>query len=269
MSRLSPRSVIATCTFMLTAVLTARFFPAPVNDTLPAYAPSYPSGNQLLALSSAVIVAILARDALAALLPKLMSSRTAPEQSDETTPLTSASSSTATATSTSTSSSSWLCSLPYLLSGLTFSLGLMVSGMVNPLKVLGFLRFPPPLDTFDPSLGMIVAGAVIPNGIHWFALRRAQEKSGKAAEPRFSWESWQVPSRTQIDWRLLVGAAVFGMGWGTAGVCPGPAIETGGSLLVAAFQGADVSRAATGWAAYAVNMLLGMGAVRVLDKVIA
>jgi hypothetical protein len=59
------------------------------------------------------------------------------------------------------------------------------------------------------------------------------------------------------------------MGWGTAGVCPGPAIETGGSLLVAAFQGADVSRAATGWAAYAVNMLLGMGAVRVLDKVIA
>lgn len=250
---------------MVTAIITARLFPAPLHDKLPAYAPTYPTTQQLVLLSGAVVVALIARDALAWLMPKLMGSTATTTPSSESEPLTGL---TTQVASPEAAETSWVATLPYLLSGTTFSLGLAVAGMVNPLKVLGFLRIPPPLDTFDPSLAMVVVGAVVPNGIHYYVLRAKQTREGKTAA-RFPWEHWRVPSRTDIDWRLVAGAAVFGVGWGIAGVCPGPGIETAGGLIAAAWEGQDVSAAAVGWGAYVVNLVLGMAAARGLDRVLA
>jgi uncharacterized membrane protein YedE/YeeE len=251
-SRLSPRSLLATATFFLTAVLTARFFPAPLHESASvsaAYTPTYPSKASLAVLGGTVVLAALARQAIAALVPRAMKylrSRSADEPQTEA------------VAPPSTAAEHALASVPYFTSGLTFSLGLAASGMIDPLKVLGFLRLPPPAESFDPSLAMVVLGGLIPNAIHWVLASRNPK-------PHLAWEKWQVPSRTDFDWRLVTGAAAFGAGWGLAGVCPGPAIETAGSLVAAAVQGVDVSVAAQGWAAYFANLLLGMGAVRVLE----
>ena len=114
--------------------------------------------------------------------------------------------------------------LPYALSGLTFSLGLLISGMVSPLKVISFLRLIPPWTVFDPSLFFIVLGGVVPNAVDWaFTTSKT---------PRLPWEAWRVPDRKDIDWKLLLGSAVFGVGWGMAGVCPGPAIVALGEAFV-------------------------------------
>jgi len=249
-SRLSPRSLVATVTFFVTAVLTARIFPAPVGEAS-AISISNPTKTQLSLLGGAVVLALLAKDAVSALVPKVMKKCRANENCPENV---APESEVETAIST----------IPYFSAGLTFAVGLSMSGMVNPLKVLGFLRIPPPLESFDPSLAMVMLSAVVPNGIQWYLLRRDNK-----LKPNLAWEKWQVPNRKEIDWRLVLGAFVFGAGWGLGGVCPGPGLETAGQLATAAFNGADVSAAAKGWAAYFVNLLLGMAAVRGLDKVLA
>jgi uncharacterized membrane protein YedE/YeeE len=249
-SRLSPRSLVATATFFLSAVLTARLFPAPLAE-LAANVATYPSKNHLAWLGGAVVLAVLARDAITALLPKLMKKCRAVPACPESAP-------------PACEAENAVSAIPYYISGLTFAVGLSMSGMINPLKVLGFLRLPPPLDSFDPSLAMVVLGGIIPNAIHWAALRANQQ-----LKPQLAWEKWQVPVRSEIDWRLLSGSALFGVGWGLAGVCPGPAVETLGQLATAAFNGADVSAAGKGWAVYFANLLIGMAAVRGLDKVLA
>ncbi len=93
-----------------------------------------------------------------------------------------------------------------LASGLLFGLGLTVSGMIDPAKVLGFLDV---AGDWDPSLAFVMAGA-IPIAAIGFALRR------------------QAPAQPQprIDRRLVLGATVFGAGWGLAGFCPGPALAS-------------------------------------------
>lgn len=158
---------------------------------------------------------------------------------------------------------------PYLLTGITFSLGLILSGMVSPLKVIGFLRFPPPMAGFDPSLALVFLGGVVPNAIHW---------RGVVPVPKLPWEKWRVPSRTDIDWRLVLGSLLFGLGWGLAGVCPGPAVVAGGQLswnLLASVgaKGPDAvfgvdGAALLGWAAFADLLVLGMAAAKGLDKLI-
>lgn len=103
--------------------------------------------------------------------------------------------------------------LAALFAGLLFGGGLVISGMTNPAKVLGFLDV---FGRWDPSLALVMVGAI---GVHFLLLRRIFARSGPILEERF-----ERPSRTEIDSPLVVGAAVFGVGWGLGGVCPGPGI---------------------------------------------
>ena len=97
--------------------------------------------------------------------------------------------------------------------GLIFGLGLIVSGMANPHKVLGFLDLAGP---WDPSLALVMGGAVAV-GLLGFALARKRERS-------LLGEPMQLPTAMALDGKLLTGAALFGIGWGLAGFCPGPAL---------------------------------------------
>jgi uncharacterized protein len=97
--------------------------------------------------------------------------------------------------------------------GLLFGLGLVVSGMANPAKVLNFLDF---FGTWDPSLAFVMGGAVI---VAFFGYRVALSRGSPVVG-----ETFHLPNRSDIDRRLIVGPALFGFGWGLGGFCPGPAL---------------------------------------------
>jgi hypothetical protein len=97
--------------------------------------------------------------------------------------------------------------------GLLFGLGLCVSGMILPSKVKGFLDVAGP---WDPSLGFVMGGAV---GVGLIAFRLARGRSRALLG-----EEMRLPANNRIDASLLIGATIFGIGWGLGGVCPGPAI---------------------------------------------
>jgi uncharacterized membrane protein YedE/YeeE len=101
--------------------------------------------------------------------------------------------------------------------GLIFGLGLIVSGMANPAKVLNFLDFAAiRTGNWDASLAFVMAGAIAVTFIGYkFVLRRSQPVFG---------EIFHLPTREDIDARVIAGPAIFGIGWGLAGFCPGPAI---------------------------------------------
>ena len=100
-----------------------------------------------------------------------------------------------------------------LLTGLVFGVGLIVSGMANPAKVLGFLDL---AGTWDPSLAFVMGGAIAV-GFVAFAVARRRTVSLLGAEMK-------LPTARQIDRRLVAGSVLFGVGWGVAGFCPGPAL---------------------------------------------
>ena len=100
-----------------------------------------------------------------------------------------------------------------LLAGLVFGLGLIVSGMANPAKVLGFLDL---AGAWDPSLALVMAGAIVVGVVAFFAARQ-RTVSLLGAEMK-------LPNARQIDRRLVGGSLLFGIGWGVAGFCPGPAL---------------------------------------------
>jgi uncharacterized membrane protein YedE/YeeE len=100
-----------------------------------------------------------------------------------------------------------------LLAGLVFGVGLIISGMVNPAKVLGFLDL---AGAWDPSLVFVMAGAIAIAAIG-FAMVRRRTRSVLGAE-------LMLPTKRDIDRRLVIGSAAFGIGWGVGGFCPGPAI---------------------------------------------
>lgn len=102
------------------------------------------------------------------------------------------------------------------LAGLCFGLGLAVAQMTNPDKVLAFLDITSP--AWDPSLLFVLGGAV---GVHGFGLWLLRRRSAPLFDVGF-----HPPAATRIDAPLLIGAAIFGIGWGLAGYCPGPAIAT-------------------------------------------
>ncbi|MGP8434234.1 DUF6691 family protein [Paraburkholderia fungorum] len=103
--------------------------------------------------------------------------------------------------------------LSALLSGLLFGIGLMVSGMANPAKVLGFLDV---AGRWDPSLAFVMAGAIAVGSIAFLLAKR--RKKSLLGLPM------QIPASTDVTRRLVLGSAVFGVGWALAGFCPGPAL---------------------------------------------
>jgi uncharacterized membrane protein YedE/YeeE len=99
------------------------------------------------------------------------------------------------------------------IAGLVFGIGLIVSGMANPAKVLGFLDI---TGAWDPSLLFVMAGAIAV-GAPAYAYMRRKTRSLLGAP-------LQIPTARDIDRRLVFGSLVFGVGWGLAGICPGPAL---------------------------------------------
>jgi uncharacterized membrane protein YedE/YeeE len=132
--------------------------------------------------------------------------------------------------------------LTSLLAGLVFGVGLIVSGMANPAKVLGFLDLAGP---WDPSLALVMAGA-ISVGVVAFAVARRRTQSFLGAEMK-------LPKARDIDRRLVGGGLLFGIGWGVAGFCPGPAVVALGMGEAKAIV-------------FVVAMLVGMGIFELLER---
>ena len=126
--------------------------------------------------------------------------------------------------------------------GLLFGLGLILSGMTDPGKVQGFLDL---FGTWDPSLAMVMGGAI---GVGFFAFALAKKRT-----LNFLGGAMQLPTSNQIDRRLVIGAVLFGAGWGLAGFCPGPALV---SLASGQTQGA--------W--FVLFMVVGMWAYDRFDQ---
>ncbi|MFW6087722.1 MAG: DUF6691 family protein [Myxococcota bacterium] len=109
------------------------------------------------------------------------------------------------------------------LSGTVFAVGLAVGGMTQPAKVVSFLDL---FGDWDPSLAFVMGGAILA----YFPLYQVITKRNT---PLFA-ARFLIPERADLDWRLLTGAAVFGVGWGLGGFCPGPALTAAGALAPAA-----------------------------------
>ncbi len=132
--------------------------------------------------------------------------------------------------------------LTSLLTGLIFGLDLIISGMANPAKVLGFLDL---AGAWDPSLALVMIGA---NAIGLAAFALARRRTVSLLGLRLQW-----PTSRQIDRRLVGGSLLFGVGWGIAGFCPGPA-------LVALGMGQAKA------AMFVLAMLAGMAMFEVLER---
>lgn len=130
------------------------------------------------------------------------------------------------------------------LVGLLFGLGLLLSGMTDPGKVIGFLDLS---GLWDPSLAFVMGGAI---AVGFFAFAVAKKRTQS-----FMGGALHLPTSSQIDRRLVVGSALFGVGWGIAGFCPGP-----GLVSMAAGQ----PKAAV----FVVAMLVGMVAFELADRLI-
>lgn len=132
-----------------------------------------------------------------------------------------------------------------LLLGLLFGTGLILSGMANPAKVLSFLDLSLiPSGEWDPSLVLVMAGGT---GVTFLGYRLAFRRPRPALAPRF-----HLPASNQVDAAVVGGAAVFGIGWGLVGLCPGPA-------LVALGTGQPLA------ILFAAAMLAGMVTARLLS----
>jgi uncharacterized membrane protein YedE/YeeE len=129
-----------------------------------------------------------------------------------------------------------------LLAGLVFGVGLILSGMTDPGKVLGFLDLAGP---WDPSLALVMVGAIAV-GLMAFTVAKHRTQSLLGSDLK-------LPTARQIDRRLVGGSLLFGIGWGVAGFCPGPALVAlgMGELKAAVFVAA---------------MLLGMGLFELLER---
>lgn len=103
--------------------------------------------------------------------------------------------------------------LPGLVVGTLFGAGLTVSGMTDPARVLGFLDI---TGAWDPTLAVVLAAALIPSAFAYWLLRRMDA-------PMLA-DEFCIPRNLTVEWRLILGAALFGIGWGLVGLCPGPAL---------------------------------------------
>ena len=121
-----------------------------------------------------------------------------------------------------------------LAAGLLFGVGLVISGMTKPAKVVGFLDV---AGAWDASLLFVMVGAI---AVHFVALRLVRKRRAPLFDERFHW-----PTRKDIDGPLVTGAAIFGIGWGLGGFCPGPGLVAASSGSLAAIV-------------FVVGMTLGM-----------
>ncbi|MFZ0525712.1 MAG: DUF6691 family protein [Xanthobacteraceae bacterium] len=126
-----------------------------------------------------------------------------------------------------------------LLCGYIFGLGLLISGMIQPAKVLGFLDvFGIPAGDWDPSLAVVMAAALAVTGAGYALLR--------PRAPLFN-AKFQWPTQIAVDRPLVAGAILFGIGWGLVGLCPGPAIE-------------NLATLSPGVIVFVISMAIGMAA---------
>ncbi len=128
------------------------------------------------------------------------------------------------------------------LAGLVFGVGLIVSGMSDPAKVLGFLDL---AGKWDPSLALVMGGAVVV-GLAAFTLVKRRQTTWLDLP-------FLLPAVRHVDRRLVIGSALFGVGWGLAGICPGP-----GMVLV----GAGMTKGLI----FVAAMLAGMGVFELLER---
>ncbi|CAN7595938.1 hypothetical protein ASF11_18875 [Acidovorax sp. Leaf76] len=128
------------------------------------------------------------------------------------------------------------------VAGLVFGIGLIVSGMADPAKVLGFLDL---AGRWDPSLALVMAGA-ISIGLVAFSVAKRRRESFLGAQMK-------LPQTRSIDRRLIGGSLLFGVGWGVAGFCPGPAMVAVGMGQAKAII-------------FAIAMLAGMGIFELLER---
>jgi uncharacterized membrane protein YedE/YeeE len=126
--------------------------------------------------------------------------------------------------------------------GLVFGLGLIISGMTDPGKVLGFLDL---FGAWDPSLALVMGGAILV-GVFAFALAKKRTTT-------FLGGALHLPGSRDIDKRLVIGGLAFGTGWGLAGFCPGPALVS---------LGAGEPKAAV----FVVAMLAGMAVFELIER---
>jgi uncharacterized protein len=132
--------------------------------------------------------------------------------------------------------------LANFISGIIFGLGLALSGMSNPAKVQNFLDI---AGTWDPSLAFVMAGAIAVTATGYVWVMRRQQ-------PMYD-NQFDLPPTSPIDAQLLAGAAIFGVGWGLGGFCPGPAI-------------ASLALAAKGTVVFIAAMLIGISAAQFLRR---
>lgn len=128
-----------------------------------------------------------------------------------------------------------------LIVGLVFGIGLIVSGMTDPAKVIGFLDL---AGNWDPSLAFVMGGAILV-GLPAFRVAGKRERS-------LLGEPMRLPTATRIDRRLVLGSLAFGAGWGLAGYCPGPAL-------------ASLATGDTAPWIFALAMVAGMGLFELLE----
>ncbi len=112
----------------------------------------------------------------------------------------------------------WFLSVSAFVCGLLFGLGLLMAGMANPAKVLGFLDI---AGLWDPSLALVMVGGII---VAFIAFTISKKMPQSLLNTKFNW-----PDATAITRPLLIGSILFGLGWGLAGLCPGPALVLAGS----------------------------------------
>jgi len=129
-----------------------------------------------------------------------------------------------------------------LISGLVFGFGLILSGMANPAKVIGFLDL---AGSWDPSLAFVMGGAI---AIGFFAFKYAETR-----DTTLLGEELNLPRNNTIDKRLIAGSLVFGAGWGLGGFCPGPGLVS----LGMGYSGGII---------FALSMVVGMLAFELIQK---
>lgn len=132
-----------------------------------------------------------------------------------------------------------------LVSGVLFGAGLVVSGMTRPTKIIGFLD---PLGAWDLSLAFVMMGAI---AVHLVAYRLIRGRSSPLLAPKFA-----IPTRRDVDLRLVTGAALFGIGWGLGGYCPGPGLTS-------------LASGASGVIVFVLAMVLGMFATARIEAMLA